>query len=80
MIQNVNFGDIEGVWTFIYYSYSVNAGRAVAFVKYGDAKVERVQIEAKNPVTDYLRLVVGGDDNKRYPPFNGQIYKIFYSN
>jgi len=41
-IQNVNYGDIEGVWTYIYYSYSVTAKRAVAFVRYTDDAPQRI--------------------------------------
>jgi hypothetical protein len=42
LTQNVNYGDIEGVWTYIYYSYSVALKRAVGFVKYGSAQANRV--------------------------------------
>lgn len=36
LVSNVNYGDIEGVWTYVYYSYSRDARRAVGFVKYGE--------------------------------------------
>lgn len=35
--QNVEFPtDIEGLWTFVYFSHGKTAGRSVAFVKYND--------------------------------------------
>jgi hypothetical protein len=40
--QNVNYpDDIEGLWTYLYYSYSVNVKRCVGFIKYGTADVQR---------------------------------------
>lgn len=42
IIQNTNFGDIEGVWTFIYYSYSVQQKRAVGFFVEGDKAPQRI--------------------------------------
>jgi len=36
VITNVNYADIEGVWTYVYYSHSIAAKRVVAFVKYAD--------------------------------------------
>ena len=38
VIVNNNFPtDIEGLWTYVYYSYSRTNRRAVGFIKYGDA-------------------------------------------
>ena len=35
-IKNINYpDDIEGLWTYFYYSYSVSEKKAVALVKYG---------------------------------------------
>lgn len=37
MIQNVNYPeDIEGLWTYVYYSYSAEEGKAQGFIKFGD--------------------------------------------
>jgi len=36
--QNVNYpDDIEGVWTFLYYSHSKVYKRSVGFIKFADA-------------------------------------------
>jgi len=41
--SNVNneipFGDIEGVWTYIYYSYSRTESSAIAFVKFANREL-----------------------------------------
>ena len=34
--------DIEGIWTYIYYSYSVEAKKAVGFLKFGNKEFESV--------------------------------------
>jgi hypothetical protein len=40
--QNIGFPeDIEGLWTYHYFSYSRPNKRAVAFWKFGDAAVQR---------------------------------------
>jgi hypothetical protein len=71
VVQNIKYGDIEGVWTYIYYSYSVALGRAVGFTKYGTDTPNRIQMNVKHPETDYLRFILGGKDANRYPGFNG---------
>ena len=36
-IKNNNYPeDIEGVWTYVYYSYSDDKNKAVGFIKYGN--------------------------------------------
>jgi len=37
--KSVPYGDIEGVWTYIYFSYGVKTNTAVGFIKYGDKDV-----------------------------------------
>jgi len=35
-VQNINYpGDIEGLWTYLYFSYSFDEKKAVGFVRYG---------------------------------------------
>ena len=34
VISNINYPDIEGLWTYVYYSYSDS--KAVGFIKYGN--------------------------------------------
>lgn len=38
VFSSVNFVDIEGVWTYVYFSYSSDEKKAVGFVKYADAQ------------------------------------------
>lgn len=32
VIQNIEFGDIEGLWTYIYYSHHKDKKRSVGFI------------------------------------------------
>lgn len=34
LVANINYGDIEGLWTFIYYSYDLHEQKAVGLIKY----------------------------------------------
>lgn len=77
--KQVPFGDIEGVWTFIYFSYSADQQRSVSFLKYADDQPIRTQFDVINPPTTYLKFVLGGSDNGRYAPFNGQFTRVFYN-
>jgi hypothetical protein len=62
---------IEGVWTFFYFSHSKTLKRSVGFVKYGLVATNRVQFDVEHSTNNYLRLIIGGNDNNRYPGFNG---------
>jgi hypothetical protein len=50
VVTNVNYGDIEGVWTYIYYSHSIPIKRVVGFVKYGTDQPQRIQMDVTHPV------------------------------
>lgn len=63
------FGDIEGVWTFIYFSYK--EGRAVAFTQFGNDDPRRSTLSATNPEVAFLRFTLGGK-HLDYPGLNGQ--------
>jgi hypothetical protein len=77
--KQVNFADIEGVWTYMYFSYSADQKRAVAFVKYADGQPIRVPFDVTHPETNYLKFTLGGNDAGRYKPFNGQFTRIYYN-
>lgn len=80
VIKNVNFDDIEGVWTYVYYSYSMKQQRAVGFIKYtNEEKVRRIQFDVEHPYTQQLKFVLGGRDLNKYPAFNGVFAQIIYS-
>lgn len=43
VIKTVNYpGDIEGLWTFIYYAYDVDTKKAVGFMKFGSEDPKKV--------------------------------------
>ncbi|CAD8140693.1 unnamed protein product [Paramecium octaurelia] len=80
LIQNVNFPeDIEGLWTYVYYSYSADENKAVAFIKYGDGDVQSITHKTTHPAVKFLKFILGGNDNKRYPGFNGQFRLVTFS-
>lgn len=60
------------MWAYIYYSYSEAKSRAVGFIKYGtDDAIKSIRHDVTHPDTKYVRFILGGTDNKRYPAFNG---------
>jgi hypothetical protein len=67
----VNYGDIEGVWTYIYYSHSTTVKRSVGFVKYGDTQPIRISMDVSHPIATTLKFILGGQNLNRYPAFNG---------
>jgi hypothetical protein len=69
--QNIKYGDIEGVWTYVYQSYSSRVKKVVAMLKYAGQNIERVEMNAVHPVPKFLRYILGGVDLKIYPGFNG---------
>jgi len=72
VVKNINYpADIEGLWTYFYYSYSVAEKKAVAFVKYGDGEPLSAEHSVTHNPTKYLRFLLGGKDQNRYPGFNG---------
>jgi hypothetical protein len=36
VVKNAKVGDMEGAWTYVYYSYHTEYKKAVAFLKYRD--------------------------------------------
>jgi hypothetical protein len=67
------YGDIEGVWVFMYFSYV--AGRATAFLHQPDAEPPTVTktLQANHIAPTFLRFILGGKDRDLYEGFNGQI-------
>jgi hypothetical protein len=76
---NIGFdGDIEGVWTYIYYSYSLAEKKAQAFVKYGTAKTKQTNLILIQTPPSVLKFLLGGKEFS-YPGFNGQIARVIVS-
>lgn len=67
-IENINFpADIEGLWTYVYYSYSSDENKAVAHIKYGNQEIQTKTLPTTHQMTKLLRFILGGNDEKRYP-------------
>jgi hypothetical protein len=80
VIKNVNYPEnLDGVWTYIYYSYSAEKKKAVAYIKFGDTDIQKVEHQVTHPTTKYVKFSVGGTDDKRYPGFNGLLSGIYFS-
>ena len=71
IINNNYPTDIEGLWTFLYYSYSFDDGEAIGLIKYGNKDIETITHKTVHARTKYVRFILGGNDNDRYPGFNG---------
>ncbi|CAD8162366.1 unnamed protein product [Paramecium octaurelia] len=64
------YEDIEGVWTYIHFSYK--QGQAVGILRIEDT-TKIVALDALHEQPNFLRLIIGGSDLNQYPGFNGQI-------
>ena len=42
IFKPVAMEDIEGVWTYIYFSYTGKTSTATGFIKYGEGEVKKV--------------------------------------
>lgn len=50
VIKNINYPvDIEGVWTYVYYSYSAAEKKAVGFAKYNNLEPRSVLHTVSHP-------------------------------
>ena len=43
----------------------------MAFIKYGEEPIKSAVHNVAHPKINYLKFVLGGKDNGRYPAFNG---------
>ena len=59
------------MWTYLYYSFSAKANKAVGFVVFGE-EVKDIEFDVGHNVPSRLRLILAGTDNGNYPGFNGQ--------
>ncbi|CAD8193826.1 unnamed protein product [Paramecium pentaurelia] len=76
--QQIEYYDIEGVWTFFYFSYSNTFNKAVGFIKYSDQDSQSITINAYHETIIYLKLIIGGSDLSIYPAINGQFTKATF--
>lgn len=63
--------DYEGLWTFIYQSYSLNDKNCIFFIKFGDEKLIKGVMAAEHTTPAYLKFYIGGNDSGDYTGFNG---------
>jgi hypothetical protein len=58
----VPYGDIEGVWTFVYYSYSNKKRKVVGFIRYAHkGELKKVEFNAAHlPMDTYAKFILGG--------------------
>ena len=70
-IRNFNHpADIEGVWSFLYFSHHLDKGLSVGILKIGNEKIAKQVVNAKHTVPSFLKFYLGGN-NMNYPAFNG---------
>jgi len=51
----------------------------VAFIKFGDTEIQSITHKTTHPITKFVRFILGGTDEKRYPGFNGQFSQVTFS-
>lgn len=70
-VSTVPSGDIDGVWTFFYMSYSLKKQMAVFITKYDNInEIFHREHRVNHGKVDYLRVIFGGKD-AWYPGMNG---------
>jgi len=76
---NVNYPeDIEGFWTYVYYSHSKVAKRSVGFIQFGaTATPQRIQHDVSHPAPNYFKFILAGNQFS-YPSFNGIFKTVVY--
>lgn len=63
----------------MYYSYSSDENKAVAHIKYGNQEIQTKTLPTTHQLTKFLRFILGGNDAKRYPGFNGIFTSVTFS-
>lgn len=51
----------------------------MAFIKFGEGDVASIEHVVTHPATKYMKFVLGGKDNNRYPAFNGLLTGVVHS-
>jgi hypothetical protein len=58
--KTIDHNDLEGIWTFIYYSYSSNHKKVVGYVKIGGLPIRTILIDTVHRKANYLLFKFGG--------------------
>lgn len=64
----VPYTDIEGVWTYIHFSY---ANKKAVGIVYANKEAKTLVLDVEHQSPKKLRFILGGNDLKLYPGFNG---------
>ena len=70
---------MEGLWTYVYYSYTGNDQKVTGHIKYADKPFESFTLKTNHPKTKSVKFVTGGNDFKRLPGLNGQFTRILFN-
>ena len=62
----------------MYYSYSDDKNRAVGHIKFGNDDIQSIRHDVNHPETKYVRFILGGNDDGRYPGFNGVFTQVTF--
>ena len=62
MVNNNFPEDIEGLWTYVYYSYSEQAKKAIGLIKYGKGEFNIINHDTIHEKTKYVKFILGGND------------------
>ena len=70
--KSAPYEDIEGLWTYTYFSYSHKLEKATAFLSFPKEDAVKLEFDVTHDVPKYLRLILGGHELGIYPGLNGQ--------
>jgi hypothetical protein len=48
IFKAIPYGDIEGVWTYVYFSYSNRLRKADGFIRYGNGEIQNTQFDVSH--------------------------------
>jgi len=47
-------------------------------IKYGNSEIQSIKHEVSHPDTKFVRFILGGNDEGRYPGFNGVFTQVTF--
>jgi hypothetical protein len=73
MLARIPVPEREGIWTFLYFSYSLDEQLAVAMLKFdGYDEVQYATMKCNHGKVNFLRFTLGSAAPHFYARFNGQ--------
>jgi hypothetical protein len=69
--DRIKFDDIEGVWTFVHFSYSERKRKAVGYLRFGHrGELKSVSFNVAHlPMDTYAKFILGGAHVKKWSCF-----------